>query len=66
MVRRLVWLIPFLIVAVTCALNDEGSGNVIPQVDGGGDAHATGGGSGVPEGGVVLPDVVPADAIVGH
>ncbi len=63
MVRRLLWLIPFIVVLATCALNDEGSGNVIPLIDAGNDARSTGGSSS--EGGVVLPDVVPGD-VGGH
>jgi hypothetical protein len=66
MARRLVWLIPFIIVLATCALNHEGSGNVIPPSDAGNDAHSTGGSSGLSEGGLALPDVAPSDAVVGH
>ncbi len=65
MVRRLLWLIPFIVVLATCALNDEGSGNVIPLIDAGSDARSTGGSSGRSDGGVVLPDVVPGD-VGGH
>jgi hypothetical protein len=66
MARRLVWLIPFILVLATCALNHEGSGNVIPPSDAGNDAHSTGGSSsGLSDGGLVLPDVGPSDA-VGH
>jgi hypothetical protein len=61
MLRRLVWLIPLLIVLATCALNHEGSGNVIPPSDAGSDARTTDSSIGPPESGIVL-----ADAIVGH
>jgi len=66
MVRRLFWLVLPIVVLATCALNHEGSGNVIPPSDAGSDARSTGGSSGLSEGGVALPDVVVADAIVGH
>ena len=61
MSRRLVWLIPLLVVLATCALNHEGSGNVIPPSDGGNDAGSDSN-SGPPESGVVLPQ----DALVGN
>jgi hypothetical protein len=60
MLRRLFWLIPLLIVLVTCALNHEGSGNVIPPSDAGSDARIDASLS--DSAGVVLP----ADALVGH
>ncbi len=61
MSRRWVWLLLPALLAVTCALDREGGGNVIPTTDGG-----TGGASSdvdaAPDTGIILP----LDATVGH
>jgi hypothetical protein len=61
MLRRLVWLVPLLIGLVTCALNQEGSGNVIPPSDAGSDARVD---ASIPSdgGGIVLAP----DALIGQ